>query len=90
MKRFFKVITIVIVFVLAFILILPLFFKAEIVEIVKHELNKQVNAKVDFADADLSLIRHFPDFTLDLNQLSIIGTDAFEDDTLLNLEALSL
>ncbi len=89
MKRFLKILTIVVVFVLALILILPLFFKGEIVEMVKAELNKQVNAKVDFVDADLSLIRQFPDFTLDLNELSVVGTDEFYGDTLLKLNALS-
>ncbi|HOI31316.1 MAG: AsmA-like C-terminal region-containing protein [Bacteroidales bacterium] len=90
MKRFLKIFTIVIIFVLAVMLILPWFFKAEIVEIVKDELNKQVNAKVNFTDARLSLIRNFPDFTLDLNQLSIVGSEEFEADTLLNLDALTL
>jgi vacuolar-type H+-ATPase subunit H len=89
MKRFFKILTVVVVFVLALLLILPLFFKAEIVEMVKKELNKQVTAKIDFVDADLSLIRQFPDFTLDLNELSVVGTNEFLGDTLLKLNALS-
>ncbi len=89
MKRFLKILTAVVVFVLALILILPLFFKGEIVEMVKKELNKQVTAKVDFVDADLSLIRQFPDFTLDLNELSVAGANEFLGDTLLKLDALS-
>jgi len=90
MKTFLKVLTVIVLFLLALILILPMFFKAEIVELVKTELNKQVNARVDFEDADLSLIRKFPDFTLDLNKLSVTGKGDFSADTLLKLEALSL
>jgi uncharacterized protein involved in outer membrane biogenesis len=41
MKRFFKILTVVVVFVLALLLILPLFFKAEIVEMVKKELQQK-------------------------------------------------
>lgn len=90
MKKFLKVLAIIIAVVFALILILPFFFKAEIVKLVKSELNKQLTATIDFEDASLSMIRQFPDFTLDLNGLSVIGQSDFENDTLLYAKALSL
>lgn len=90
MKTFLKVLAIIVALVLALILILPFFFKAEIVKIVKSELNKQLTATVDFEDASLSMIRQFPDFTLDLNGLSVVGQSDFQNDTLLYANALSL
>ncbi|MDA3942390.1 MAG: AsmA family protein [Bacteroidetes bacterium] len=90
MKKFLKILAIVIAFVFVLILILPFFFKSEIVKLVKKELNSQVNAKIDFEDASLSMLRQFPDFTLDLNELSVVGNPPFQEDTLLLLESLSL
>ncbi|MDY0076424.1 MAG: AsmA-like C-terminal region-containing protein [Bacteroidales bacterium] len=90
MKKFLKVLAIIIAVVFALILILPFFFKAEIVKLVKSELNKQLTATIDFEGASLSMIRQFPDFTLDLNGLSVIGQPDFENDTLLYAKALSL
>lgn len=90
MKKFLKVLAVIVVLLFALILILPFFFKAEIVRLVKLELNKQVLATVDFKDAKLSMIRQFPDFTLDLKDLSIVGQADFENDTLLYAKALRL
>ncbi len=36
------------------------------------------------------MIRQFPDFTLDLNGLSVVGQSEFKNDTLLYANALSL
>lgn len=90
MKRLLKVLSIIVLLVLATILVLPYFFKDKIVAVVKKEINQQLNAEVDFVDADLSLIRQFPDFTLDLNQLSIVGKNHFEHDTLFYAETIGL
>lgn len=90
MKKFLKVLAIVLVLIFVVILILPFFFKAEIVRIVKSELNKQVSATIDFKDASLSMIRQFPDFTLRLKGLSVVGQTDFENDTLLYANTLSL
>ncbi|WP_448635504.1 hypothetical protein [Pedobacter panaciterrae] len=39
---------------------IPLFFKKEIDAKIKSSINESVNAKVDFKDLDLTLIRSFP------------------------------
>lgn len=61
----------------------PFLFKDKINARIKEEVNKQLNAKVDYADFDLSLIRSFPNFSFSLNDLSVVGVDAFKGDTLL-------
>jgi len=60
----------------------PFIFKDKIVAIVKEQANKNLNAKVDFGDFDLSLISSFPDFRFNINNVSVIGIDEFKDDTL--------
>ena len=48
----------------------------------KAELNESVNAKVDWSGVSLSLFRDFPNVTLSLDDLSIIGLQPFAGDTL--------
>lgn len=66
----------------------PYFFKDKIIAKAKEEISKQVNAKVDFSDIDLSLlknIRNFPNIALGIEDLTITGIAPFEGDTLLNI-----
>ncbi len=57
---------------------IPYFFKDQLVERLKSDINKSVDARVDFADVSLSLFRSFPDFSLRLDDFSITGKAPFE------------
>ncbi|MBA3898824.1 MAG: AsmA family protein [Bacteroidetes bacterium] len=65
---------------------LPYLFKDKIIAIIKTEGNKHLNAKLEFSDVNLSLIRSFPDFSLDLYDFSLVGIDEFEGDTLVYIK----
>lgn len=67
----------------------PFVFKGKINEKVKEEINNQVNAKVDYSDYSLSLIRSFPNFSFSLSDLSVVGTGVFKGDTLLSIKNFS-
>ncbi|HNZ43041.1 MAG TPA: hypothetical protein PKN41_06840, partial [Bacteroidales bacterium] len=54
-KIVFKALGIVVALLIVLAILLPIIFKKQIVEAVKTEINKSVNAKVDFADYHLSL-----------------------------------
>lgn len=83
MKKFFKItgITLVVLIVLAFLI--PVVFKKQIQRLVKKEINKSINAKVDFSDVKLSLFKHFPKVAIVIEDLTIIGLNEFSGDTLL-------
>ena len=66
----------------------PFVFKSQITALVKKQINKSVNAKVDFNDVSLSLFRHFPRVTISMKDLSIIGKDDFATDTLISVREL--
>ncbi|HOH84933.1 MAG TPA: AsmA family protein, partial [Bacteroidales bacterium] len=87
-KIVFKALGIVVALLIVLAILLPIIFKKQIVETVKTEINKSVNAKVDFADYHLSLFLNFPDFTLGLDKLTIAGLDVFEGDTLADVDKL--
>ena len=61
---------------------LPFIFKDKIIQTVKDEANKSLNAKVDFGEFDISLISSFPDFRFKIDNVSVIGVGEFEKDTL--------
>ncbi|MCD6069150.1 MAG: hypothetical protein K0S33_3976 [Bacteroidetes bacterium] len=64
------------------IIILPFIFKDKIIQLVKDEANKSLNAKVDFGEFDIALFSSFPDFRFTIDSVSVIGVGEFEKDTL--------
>src|SRR3954468_3247838 len=71
------------------IVAVPFLFKDKINARVKEEINNQVNAKVDYGDFSLSLIRSFPNFSFSIDDVSILGIDAFKGDTLTYIKNFS-
>jgi len=67
------------------IIVIPIFFKSQITEVVKKQAGEQINATLDFENVDLSLIKHFPELTLLINDLRIINQEPFAGDTLVHL-----
>jgi len=86
MKKILIVFGILIILFFAAIIIVPLLFKSQIVELVKTEANKNINATLDFEDVGLSLIKHFPELTVSIDKLHIINKEPFAGDTLISLE----
>ncbi len=70
--------------------VLSYFYKDEIVSKVKTDINKNFDATIDFGDVDLSFLRSFPDFNLQLKDLNIKGKDAFEGVTLIDAKNIEL
>jgi hypothetical protein len=90
MKKLFKIFAIVILLLLAAILILPFVFESKISEIAKQEINKNVNATVDFSGMNLSLLKNFPNFSLKISNLVITGKNEFRSDTLLLVDNINV
>jgi uncharacterized protein involved in outer membrane biogenesis len=88
MKKAFKITGLSLLTLLALAYILPIVFKGKIVKLVKAEINKNIEAKVDFKDVSLSLFRHFPKLSIGLEDISITGVGEFKKDTLLSAAAL--
>lgn len=85
MKKVLIISVSLILVILAALIAIPFVFKGKIIEVVKTEANKSLNATVDFSDVSLSLIRSFPDMSLRIENLSVTGVDEFSADTLANL-----
>lgn len=77
-KRIFSTILVLVILVIGVAIAVPYFFKDEILVKIKEEANNTLNATVDFDDVNLSLLRSFPDFSFQMDQLSVIGIEDFE------------
>lgn len=76
-KRLLIALLVLIVLAVGFLLAAPIIFKDQIVENVKAGVNKAVEAEVDFADVNLSFLSSFPDVSLTVDDLKVIGVDTF-------------
>ena len=56
-------------------------------DVAKEEINKNLNAQVEFDDLRLSLIRNFPNLSVLLTEMSVTGVDDFAGDTLVSLNS---
>ena len=85
-------ITVGIVFVLLIgtLFAAPYLFKDQIKAKIAQAINEKVDAKVSFADADLSLFKNFPNANVTIEKLLIINKAPFEGDTLVSLGELNL
>ncbi len=90
LKKVLKITAIVLVVFVAALFAIPYFFKDQIKAKIAQAINESVDAKVSFADADLSLFKNFPNATVGIEKLVIINKAPFEGDTLVSLGELNL
>ncbi len=83
MKKFFRILFIVLLVIFVVILTVPFLFKGKIMKFAKEEVNRNVRATVDWSDVSVSLFKGFPDLYVSLNNVSVIGVDQFRGDTLM-------
>ena len=82
MKKALIAFAVIILLLIVAVVSIPFLFKDKINARVKEEINNQLNAKADYGDFSLSLIRSFPNFSFSINDLSVVGIDSFKGDTL--------
>ena len=82
LRRLLLVIAILFILLIGAAFAIPYFFKDELLALTKEEINKTINAKVDFEDVSLSLFRSFPNLSFELQNFSVVGVETFEDITL--------
>jgi len=83
----------IVLFLVLFIGVLvaiPFIFKGKINTILKEEVNKKLNAKVDYGDFSFSLLRSFPNLHFNLEDFVVVGKNEFKGDTLTHIPNLYL
>ncbi len=82
MKKIYKIAATVIITLLVLLILAPFLFQDKIITLVKKTVNNNITAQLDFSDANLSLLRDFPNVSLQLSNVSIINGKPFKGDTL--------
>ncbi len=90
MRKVLKWTAVVLAVILVVALTAPLLLRDKITGIVKREANELLLARLDFEKLDISLLRHFPNASLDLKGLTLVGVDRFEGDTIVAAERISV
>lgn len=67
---------------LVLLAVVPFLFRNRIAETAQREVNQSVEAHVAWQRVGLSFFQHFPDLSLSLDGLTIVGAGRFEGDTL--------
>ena len=78
-KRLLKWIGILFLVLVVLALVLPYFFKDEIVQMIEDEVESTLDAELELGSIDLSFISTFPDFVLEMENTSLIGVGEFEE-----------
>lgn len=89
-KKIFKIIAVVVLLIVGLLIAIPFFLEAKIGDIIRNNVNNSVNATLDFSDANLSLIRSFPNAEVSLKDVSLVNKVPFEGDTLFASNEVSL
>jgi hypothetical protein len=77
MKKILKITGITLLVLLLVLFTIPFLFKGKIISLVKAEINKNINARVEFADVDISLIRRFPRLAVAVEKIQVTGNGRF-------------
>jgi len=89
-KKILKITMITLIVLIGVIILFPFIFKKQIVNLVKTEVNKTLNARVDFTDVDISFLRSFPKVSVALEGLHVVGVDDFSADTLISAKSIDV
>ncbi len=90
MKKFIRIVAIVLGVLILLLFLTPLLLKGKIENIAKQEINNQLKAQVNWDDFSLSLINNFPNLSVNMSGLSVVGTQQFEGDTLFSITSLQV
>ena len=89
-KKVLRIFAIVLLLFVALLFAIPLFLQAKFADILKNKVNQNINATLDFEDAQLSLIKSFPNAYMGLKEVSLVNKVPFEGDTLFAADAVAL
>jgi hypothetical protein len=77
-----------IVLLLALLIVLPVLFRDRIAQRVKMEVNRSLDARVDWRESGVTVFRNFPNLTLTLDDLTAANVGRFQGDTLASVRHL--
>ncbi|MBT8261690.1 MAG: AsmA family protein [Bacteroidia bacterium] len=90
MKKFLKIIGVLLGLFIIVLIAAPFLFKGTLEDLLKKNLNDNLNAEVAWESMDLSLFSSFPDAAVKIKNFSVVNNAPFEGDTLASGERLTI
>ena len=89
-RKLLKIVGIGLLVLIALVISLPLLLEGKVAEIIKNKVNQNINATLDFDEANLSLLKSFPNAHVELRNISLVNKAPFEGDTLFASKGIAL
>jgi len=89
-KKTIKILFITILVLLLALVSLPILFKSKIKTMLLTEVDKNINAKVDFSELGFSSFKKFPRFAITLYNPTVTGINEFAGDTFIDAKEISI
>lgn len=85
-----KVLAAIVALFIVAAIVVPIAFKPQLMRLAKTGANSMLNAKVDFDDFQVSLLKGFPNLYVGMKGLTVVGMDSFANDTLVAFREFSV
>ena len=89
-KKIIRIIGVIVLLIVGVLIAAPFFLESKIGDIIKNNVNNNVNATLDFSEADLSLFSSFPNAEVSLEDVVLLNKAPFEGDTLFASKKVAL
>lgn len=88
-KRILATLGIIVVLLILAAILIPILFSDKIEAAVKEEVNKNINATVNWGEWDITLLKNFPNLTVDIADVKVANVAPFEGIELANIGSLT-
>lgn len=85
MKKILIILAVIFGIFIASLLILPFFFKNDILQLIQKKSTSYMHAELSIGDLSLNMFRHFPDLSVSLTDVTLKGINEFAQDTLVQI-----
>ncbi|NAS13905.1 AsmA-like C-terminal region-containing protein [Poritiphilus flavus] len=89
-KKLLKIAGILLFLFLAVLIGLPFLLEAKIGDLIKNNVNSNINGELGFSEASLSLISSFPNAEVSIDEVYLLNKQPFEGDTLFSAGLVEL
>ena len=85
MKKVFITLAIIIVLIIVTLMVIPVFFKSDILRLIEEKSSKYIQAELAIGDVHLSMFKNFPNLSVSLDNVVISKEETNTRDTLINI-----
>lgn len=85
MKKVFITLAIIIVLIIVTLMVIPVFFKSDIIRLIEEKSSKYIQAELAIGDVHLSMFKNFPNLSVSLDNVVISKEENSARDTLINI-----